>query len=145
VLAADLGKLPMRVLAYTSVAHLEATMTDAIRNTYPTEEDAVARLSEGVQGQILGELRRMYDKNLDPSLLEVTTLEQKGLILTAAGAFSGDPETLAEEFEDLYEKLRNPLMHAASFVDDSLEPLSRLKRHLDVIRARTREASAAAR
>jgi hypothetical protein len=145
VTPSDLGKLPMRVLAYTSVAHLEATMTDAIRSTYPNDEDAVATLSEGAQNQILGELRRMHEKNLDPSLLEVTTLEQKGLILTAAGTFSGSPGTLAEEFEDLYEKLRNPLMHAASFVDDSLEALSRLKRQLDVIRLRTREASVAAR
>ncbi len=144
VTPSDLGKLPMRVLAYTSIAHLEATMTDAIRRMYTTEEDAVASLSPSTQAQILGDLDRMHSKNLEPSLIEVATLEQKGLMLAATGTFSGDRECITKEFRDLYGKLRNPLMHAASFVDDSLEALSRLKRNLDVIRQRTAEAVAAA-
>jgi hypothetical protein len=145
VTPSDLGKLPMRVLAYASIAHLEATMTDAIRRLYPTDEDAVACLGEGAQAQIAGDLGRMHEKRLDPSLLEVTTLEQKGLILVTSGAFSGDPDAVADAFKDLYERLRNPLMHAASFVDDSLEALSQLKRQLEVIRNRTAEATAATR
>jgi hypothetical protein len=143
VTPSDLGKLPMRVLAYTSIAHLEATMTEAIRRCYPNDEDAVAELGDGAQAQILGDLERMHDKDLAPSLLEVANLEQKGLILTAADAFRGEPDAVASEFKDLYEKLRNPLMHAASFVDDSLAALSRLKRQLSLIHDRTVEATAA--
>ena len=143
VTPSDLGKLPMRVLAYTAVAHLEATMIQAIRRIHPTDEDAVARLNEGAQAQVLGDLDRMHAKKLDPALLEVTNLQQKGLILCAAGIYRGDPAAVADEFLDLYEKLRNPLMHAASFVDDSLEALARLKRQLEVIRQRTAQAATA--
>jgi hypothetical protein len=142
VTPSDLGKLPMRVLAFSLITNLEATMTDAIRRAFASEEDAIAALAEGTQAQILGELARLHEKKLDPSLLEVTTLEQKGLILSAAGAFSGDPGTIAADFADLYQRLRNPLMHAASFVDDSLEALVRLSRQFEVVRSRTDEAAA---
>lgn len=142
VTPSDLGKLPMRVLAYTAVAHLESTMMDAIRHVYPSDEDAVAHLCDGAQTQILRDLRRMHAKNLDPELLEVANLQQKGLILAAAGVFEARELTVADEFAELYDGLRNPLMHAASFVDDSLEALMRLKRHFAVIRQRTAEAAA---
>jgi len=143
VTPSDLGKLPMRVLAYTALTHLEATMIQAIRRIHPTDEDAVARLNEGAQAQVLGDLDRMHAKKLEPSLLEVTNLQQKGLILYAAGIYRGDRTAVADEFDELYEKLRNPLMHAASFVDDSLEALARLKRQLEVIRQRTAQAATA--
>jgi hypothetical protein len=134
----------MRVLAYTAVAHLEATMMHAIRRVHSSEEEAVARLCAGAQEQISGDLSRMHARNLDPDLLEVTNLQQKGVILGAAGVFARSGAAVADEFADLYEGLRNPLMHAASFVDDSLDALMRFSRHFDVIRERTAQAAAAA-
>jgi hypothetical protein len=66
-----------------------------------------------------------------------------GFVHCAAGVYAGDPTSVADEFADLYDKLRNPLMHAASFVDDSLEALARLKRQLEVIQQRTVQAETA--
>jgi hypothetical protein len=94
VTPSDLGKLPMRVLVYTQIAHLEATMTDAIRRAYATEEDAISALDEGSQAQVYGSLGGMHAKNLDPSLLEVASLKQKAVILAAAGASLASPTTL---------------------------------------------------
>lgn len=145
VTPSDLGKLPMRVLAYTLLAHLETTMTEAIRRIFPTEEDAICALDTSAQAQIEGSLSAMHRKTLDPALLEVASLKQKAQVLVAGHGFSGDPDEVAAEFNDLYERLRNPLMHAASFVDDSLGALERLHRQLDLIRRRTQEAATAAR
>jgi hypothetical protein len=40
----------------------------------------------------------------------VTSPRKKGEILARAHVFSGDPVEISEEFKDLYEQLRNPLM-----------------------------------
>jgi hypothetical protein len=68
---------------------------------------------------------------------------QKGEILARGHVFSGDPVEISEEFKDLYEQLRNPLMHASQYVDDSVAALNLLARRLAFIRARTAEAAAA--
>ncbi|WCB93801.1 hypothetical protein DSM104299_02517 [Baekduia alba] len=145
VTPSDLCKLPMRVLVFSQVARLEATITDAIRRMYVTEEDAVSALGQGAQAQILGQLKEMHSKSLDPSLIELASLRQKAAILASRGVFAGDEHEVDADFKDLYERLRNPLMHAASFVDDSLDALIRLSRQLEFIQRRTAEASAGGR
>ncbi|MCW3101339.1 MAG: hypothetical protein JWL77_6957 [Chthonomonadaceae bacterium] len=140
VTPSDLGKLPMRVLVFTQIAHMESTVTDAIRRRYETEQDAIDALGVDGRAQVMGKVRDMKDKNLDPSVLELASLRQKAQIAAACGIFAGDRDELDAQFKDLYERLRNPLMHAATFVDDSLEALVRLSGHLHFIRERTAEA-----
>ena len=81
VTPSDLTKLPMRALVYAQIAHLEATMLDAIRARFPTDEEAVSTLDAGAQTQIDDELTKLHRRHLEPSLLEVTTLKQKAQIL----------------------------------------------------------------
>ena len=143
VTPSDLGKLPMRVLAFAMLTHLEAVMLAAIRVSFSHEEDAVDKLGPDAAAQVLGDLTELHAKQLDPALLEVTSLRQKGEILARAHVFSGDPVEISEEFKDLYEQLRNPLMHASQYVDDSVAALNLLARRLAFIRARSAEAAAA--
>jgi hypothetical protein len=145
VTPSDLRKLPMRVLVYAQLAHLEATMLATINALFPTDEDAVSALEAGAQAQLLHDLSRMHDKHLDPPLLELTSLKQKGLILLTREVFSGSPNVVADELDDLYDGLRNPLVHAASYVNDSLPALTKLSRQLGAIARWTDEAAAAAR
>lgn len=143
VTPSDLSKLPMRVLAFAMLAQLETVMLVAIRSRYTAEEDAVDALGADAAAQILGDLSALHEKQLDPALLEVTTLRQKGEILARAGVFAGDVAEVCDGFRDLYDELRNPLMHASQYVDDSIAALIALQQRLDFVRARTTEASAA--
>jgi predicted transcriptional regulator len=145
VTPSDLGKLPMRLLAFAMLAHLESVMLAAIRSRYAEEEDAVNVLGDDAAIQILGDVSDLHKKQLDPALLEVTSLRQKGEILARCGVFSGDMSEICDGFKDLYEQLRNPLMHASRFVDDSTAALKELHRRLAFVRTRTVEATAAIR
>ena len=141
VTPSDLSKLPMRVLAFAMLAQLETVMLVAIRLRYPAEEDAIDALGSDASAQILGELSVLHEKQLDPALLEVTTLRQKGEILARSGVFAGDAAEVCDGFRDLYDELRNPLMHASQYVDDSTAALVELQRRLAFVKARTNEAA----
>jgi hypothetical protein len=69
------------------VAHLEATMTEAIAECTADECTAVDLLGRDEAAQVRGEHRRVRRNSVNPSLLEVTNLKQKGLILAEADVF----------------------------------------------------------
>lgn len=143
VTPSDLVKLPMRVLVFGAVAHLENAMLDAIERLWSDEASAVGELEGGAQSQILELHGRLHDVHLDPSLLEATSLRQKATVLTARGVFGDDTAAVDATFDDLVEALRNPVMHAARYVDDSLDALRALNRRLKAVGELTRAASTA--
>ena len=142
VTPSDLGKLPMRVFLFGKVALLEQSLMDAIRRGFPNDESAVATLGPDAHAQVLASLDALHKKNLDPSLLEVTSLPQKALILFRRGGLHGSEGEVREEFRLLYQDFRNPIVHAGALVNDSLDALRGLRELIDSARRITYEAEA---
>ena len=114
VTPADLNKLPVRVYAYALLAHLEATMLEAIKRRCDPE-DAIERLPEGGAVQIRNDYSRLAHRWLNPSLLTMTSFKQKGEILGSLGIFQPvGSASISDEFEGVYDRLRNPLMHSGT-------------------------------
>jgi CBS-domain-containing membrane protein len=146
VTVSDLNKAPVRVLAYATVARLEAAMSVAIRTvTRNSDEAAIQALGEGGAGQVRGHHRQLREQHLNVALLDATTFRQKGIILAKLRVFAdGDDRTIQAEFDGLYERLRNPLMHTSPFVGESIPGLQRFAEDLERARQRTKEALVAA-
>ncbi len=140
VTASDLNKAPVRVLAYTTVARLETAMTGAIRHaTKGDDEAAIRMLGSSGAGQVRSDHERLREGNLNAALLAATTFKQKGVILARLGVFGGG-DAVEQEFDDLYQHLRNPLMHMTPFVAESIEGLREFAADLATARRRTHEA-----
>jgi CBS domain-containing protein len=140
VTASDLNKAPVRVLAYTTVARLETAMTAAIRHvTEDDDEAAIRTLGNSGAGQVRSDHERLREGNLNAALLAATTFKQKGVILARLGVFDGG-DAVEQEFDDLYQHLRNPLMHMTPFVAESIEGLREFAADLATARRRTDEA-----
>ncbi len=144
VTPSDLVKLPMRVLVFGAVAHLEHAMISALERLYASADAALASLDADNQQQIISLYERLERANLNPSLMEVASLRQKARALTFAGAF-GEREQADADFDDIVSALRNPVMHAAAYVDDSLEALQALDRRLRAVAKRTADANSVGR
>jgi predicted transcriptional regulator len=138
VTPSDLNKLPVRVVAFTMLAHLEAAAVLAIDAPREEHLDAVALLGTDEAAQVDAEWRRLQNQRLDLSPLDVTTLAQKGAILAALHLFL-DSEEAVKDFRRIYARLRNPVMHVGDYVSDSLPELQAFIADLDVVRRRTDE------
>ena len=140
VTASDLNKAPVRVLAYATVARLETAMSAAIRRaTGGDDEAAVRTLGGSGAGQVRADHARLREGDLNASLLDATTFKQKGVILARLGVFDGG-DAVEHEFDDLYQRLRNPLMHMTPFVAESIAGLREFASDLATARRRTDEA-----
>jgi CBS domain-containing protein len=140
VTASDLNKAPVRVLAYATVARLETAMTAAIRQvTNGDDEAAIRTLGSSGAGQVRSDHERLREGNLNAALLAATTFKQKGVILARLGVFDGG-DAVEQQFDDLYQHLRNPLMHMTPFVAESIVGLREFAADLATARRRTREA-----
>ena len=141
VTAADLNKAPVRVLLYATVAHLETAMSRAIRELMADDELAVATLGEDAAAQVRDAHHRLRQGRLNADLLDATTLKQKGVILGELAVFEDNGgRTVEGEFQDLYEHLRNPIMHMSPFVAESIDGLRALLADLERARCRTQQA-----
>lgn len=140
VTPSDLNKPAVRMLAYASVAHLEAVMTSAIRVRLGNE-DPLVHLDPSSGDQVRGSYRRLKDKLLNPSPLAVMSIQQKATVLARLGVFRDPLEEVEADFRLIYERLRNPLMHSDDYVGDSLESLQGFADILERVRTRTRVAS----
>jgi hypothetical protein len=69
VTPSDLGKLPMRVLAFAMLTHLEAVMLTAIRISFSHEEDAVDKLGADAAAQVSGISLNCTQSSLTPPYL----------------------------------------------------------------------------
>lgn len=125
VTPSDANKLPVRLVAFTMVVHLEAAMLAVARlRAHGDDEVALCELSDGGYGQVIGLQRQMAERRLNVAPLDVTSLKQKAQILVGQGVFADAADAL-EDFSAIYEHLRNPLMHTTPYVSDSLESLTR--------------------
>jgi hypothetical protein len=142
VTPSDANKLPVRLVAFTMVVHLETAMLNVARlRADGDDEVAILELDEGGFGQVMDLHRRMAERRLNVSPLEVTTLKQKGQILVGQGVFADEEEAM-EDFTAIYEQLRNPLVHLSPYVSDSFESLSEFTRNMERMDDRTSELEA---
>jgi len=102
VTPSDLNKLPVRVVAFTMLAHLEASAVLAIERLTHDNHEAVALLGKDEAAQVNAEWRRLKSGRIDLLPLDVTTLAQKGEILAALHVFPDPEERVGEEFRRIY-------------------------------------------
>jgi len=113
----DLLKLPVRMVAFSLLTHLELVMAARIAERWPADEAWFDLLSEGRQGIIRKKQADLASRRMNPKMLELTdfcdkrTLCKK-LVEKKKGAFERDLEEI--------EALRNQVAHAGDFLDPSL-------------------------
>lgn len=112
VTLSDVGKLPVRLMAFTLVTHLELVLADLIRRRYGDSSDWLPLLGPKQREKIEGHWKRREMRNLHIPLLDVTDLGHK---ITVVGKFRGlsDWETRRKQIVGL----RNSLGHASDFIE----------------------------
>jgi CBS domain len=116
VTQSDLLKLPVRLVVFALITHLEQVMADVIRNRWP-DESWMDLLSEGRRAQVTKKEDDLRRKLMNPPKVELTDFCDKRelckhvLDIARRSGFVADLVAL--------EELRNQLAHAATFVDQS--------------------------
>jgi hypothetical protein len=118
VTRSDLLKLPVRLLAFACVTHLEILMADLIRMEFADGPSSwLAKLSEGRQQKIREKETALKGARIEIDTLEFTDFCDKRDLADAAKGFG-------EEFVadmKIAEKLRNDIAHAATFITSDAE------------------------
>lgn len=111
----DLLKLPVRLLAFAFVAHLETIMADVINMQCGADHHAwLSVLSFGRQRKVFEKQQMLKAQRMEPPLLELTDLcDKRDIIRRMCHA----PEAFYHDMRNI-EQLRNALSHAAAFIKD---------------------------
>jgi hypothetical protein len=115
VTRSDIAKLPVRVLAFTLITHLEMVMAELIGTRCPSEEQWLLLLSAGRRQKLDEKREKSREENLNLPLLELTDFCDKRTIVKKLLKLSNDFE---ESLVDI-EKLRNTLAHAGDYAQDA--------------------------
>jgi len=111
VTRSDVLKLPVRLLAFTLVTHLEMTMASLIRAKHPSNDNWIDLVEPHRQKKVLGKFKYLQKHKLDPSLLECTDFQDKRVVIAQLYALD---DTFLTETEHV-EGLRNTIAHAADY------------------------------
>lgn len=113
VTRSDLLKLPVRLLAFAGVTHLETLMFDVIRARFKFGDDAWLNLLKSKRRDKIREKEQKLKRSrMDLDLLELTDFcDKRELVKSAFGL----GEDFAEELKQA-EHLRNQIAHAATFI-----------------------------
>ena len=117
VTRSDLLKLPVRLLGFALVTHLELVMVEIILHKLPKDDDWLILLSEGRQNKVKDKQDLYRQKRLDPPLLELTDFCDKKTILKK---YLGLGIEFGNDLKDV-EDLRNLISHAANFAPGEAE------------------------
>jgi hypothetical protein len=121
VTQSDVHKLPVRLLVFAHITHLEMTMAALIGREF-TGDDWLGLFPRRRRDRVLGKLRLLQQRRLDPILVELTDFGDKRRILTEGGLLgSGDDCARAEAELERIEQLRNVVAHAATFARTGAE------------------------
>ena len=114
----DLLKLPVRMVAFSLLTHLELLMAARIEGHWPQDAEWIQLLSPGRQQRVRDKQAQLSQRRMNPRLLELTDFCDKRTLckrLVGDGvAFEGDMKAI--------ETLRNQVAHAGDFLDASLGP-----------------------
>lgn len=127
VTRSDLHKLPVRVLVFALVTHLELTMAQAIGRAY--EGDAwLEALTPSRRARVLEKHDALRSTSFEPPLLELTDFCDKREALSKAGLLAVPSKSRAVEDFERIEELRNSVAHAATYAgsDEQLRELVEL-------------------
>jgi hypothetical protein len=135
VTISDVAKLPVRVLAFTSVAHLEAAITKVIRTECANDEKWLSLLG----GQRAGVENRLQDRKKQNlhllSPMEVAYLSEKITVVSKLRSL-----TKLESDRKLITNFRNSLAHDGDFVEECkgvrglLERLALVQHWIDALK-----------
>jgi hypothetical protein len=122
----DLVKLPVRLLAFTLVTHIEMTMARAINAVCESDEQWLSLLSDERRKKVLVEQEQFRRARSEPPLVELTEFADKRDIVR-------ELFNLSTKFKDelkSVENLRDQVAHAASYsgADDLGKFLERMRK-----------------
>lgn len=129
VTRSDLLKLPVTLLGFALVTHVEAVMLTMLRATDISEQTWLGYLDQGSRKDIRKQYKRLSDKRSDPDLLELTTFSNKHTILehlAAEEAYASclpDKESISQL--EKIRQLRNMVAHTGG-KDDSPDSIQEL-------------------
>jgi hypothetical protein len=115
VTQSDLLKLPVRLLVFAFIAHLEQVMTDVIRTRWPGDS-WIGALSEGRQLKINKKEGELRCRDMNPPKIELTEFCDKRDLCKQL--MDGGKSRFEEDLDDL-RGLRDQIAHASTFVDHS--------------------------
>jgi hypothetical protein len=113
VTLSDVAKLPVRLLAFTLVAHLEAVLTKVIRTECHMDEDWISLLDKGERDEVQKRLKSRRKNNIHLSTIEVTDLRHKIIVVGKLRRLAD----LAENRKSIT-TFRNSLAHDGDFVKE---------------------------
>jgi hypothetical protein len=77
VTRSDVVKLPVRILAFTLVAHVESILTRMISERCPDTSSLISNLDEGARKKLEEDLEKYKQQRADPPAIEFLTFYQK--------------------------------------------------------------------
>jgi hypothetical protein len=113
VTRSDLVKLPVRILAFTLVSHLESLMTDFIKTAYDGLS-FLETLTDGRRAKFNERLNDLRARKLDPAPVEVLLFADKRDAIACLDRFERRFDDDLHEIE----KLRNDVAHAVMYAND---------------------------
>jgi CBS domain-containing protein len=120
VTSSDIHKLPVRLLAFALVTHLEMTMA-AVIATRSDGDDWLELLSGGRREKVKEKFEELRRANFDPPLIEVTDFCDKREVLAKKGILDVPSKRKAREDFERIEELRNSVAHAATFAQSDAQ------------------------
>lgn len=117
VTSSDVHKLPVRLLAFALISHLEMTMAEVILRG-SDRDDWIQLLNEGRRKAVEDKFRDLRTASFDPPLIEVTDFCDKRDVLDKRGVLTFPSRKKAVAAFKRVENLRNSLAHAASYAQD---------------------------
>ncbi len=125
VTRSDLLKLPIRLLAFAFVTHLETLMASVIGTEYGLDDERwLELLSEGRRRKIAEKREMLRRRRLEPALLELTDFCDKRDVVKETVALEASFDA---DMRDI-EHLRNVLAHGGIFVSSDAEARALAKR-----------------
>lgn len=115
VTRSDILKLPVRVLAFARIAHLETVLAGIIDRRYSEEDEWMARLNSRRQRTIREKKKQLAKKHSELPLLELTSFDDK--VELVSDTF-GLPPLFKEQLDGIL-KLRHKLAHAGDYANDN--------------------------
>jgi predicted transcriptional regulator len=126
VTASDLQKLPVRLLIFALVTHVEMTMANAVEIRMP-DDSWVGLLNETRRTNLSRNFNRLRRGSYDPPMIDVAEFCDKRSVLRKLRVLSKRDE---DDFKAI-EGLRNRVAHAASYAENAAE-LGRLVQLMEI-------------
>ena len=117
VTSSDVHKLPVRLLAFALITHLEMTMAAMVLSG-KCGEDWINLLSRGRRTKVRQKLENLRTESFDPPVIELTDFCDKRDVLATRGLLDYPTKSEAVAAFKRIESLRNSVAHAAGLRSD---------------------------